>query len=134
VQGFGRGIAAPQVGESLRVIVPDLGAGPFALLNPEIGWRSEETWSRCERHESVAARGSAVGAPLAARSAATGRNKAAVVAVIGWARRSGRSYGAVAGVSAALLRARFGIHDEVLIAPRAALLECGAWAAAAGLR
>jgi len=48
--GFGRAIAAPQVGLTERIIVVDLGAGPFAVVNPEITWRSEETfcvWDDC---------------------------------------------------------------------------------------
>ena len=32
----GIGLAAPQVGESLRVIVADIGAGAIALVNPKI--------------------------------------------------------------------------------------------------
>ncbi|MFA5840549.1 MAG: peptide deformylase [Candidatus Margulisiibacteriota bacterium] len=32
----GIGLAAPQVGESLRVIVVDIGSGPIALVNPKI--------------------------------------------------------------------------------------------------
>src|SRR5262249_36819022 len=40
--GFGRGIAAPQLGFSSRVLALDLGAGPFTLFNPEIVWRSAE--------------------------------------------------------------------------------------------
>lgn len=32
----GVGLAAPQVGESIRVIVVDVGQGPLALINPEI--------------------------------------------------------------------------------------------------
>ncbi len=48
--GFGRSLAAPQVGIGRRLLVADLGAGPFALLNPEIQWRSAETfevWDDC---------------------------------------------------------------------------------------
>jgi peptide deformylase len=48
--GFGRGIAAPQIGVARRLIVIDLGAGPVALINPHITWRSEETfvlWDDC---------------------------------------------------------------------------------------
>jgi threonine dehydratase len=48
--GFGRAIAAPQIGIARRAIALDLGAGPFVLLNPEIVWRSEETfelWDDC---------------------------------------------------------------------------------------
>ena len=32
----GVGLAAPQVGESVRLIVLNLGDGPFAIINPEI--------------------------------------------------------------------------------------------------
>jgi len=64
--GFGRGIAAPQIGASLRVIALHLGAVPLALINPRIVWRSEElfqVWDDClsipesivrvERHRSI---------------------------------------------------------------------------------
>ncbi len=48
--GFGRGIAAPQIGIARRIIVIDLGAGPIALINPQITWRSEDNflvWDDC---------------------------------------------------------------------------------------
>jgi len=48
--GFGRGIAAPQIGVARRMIVIDLGAGPIALINPQINWRSEDSfvlWDDC---------------------------------------------------------------------------------------
>jgi len=48
--GFGRALAAPQVGIGRRLIAVDLGAGPFAVVNPEITWRTEETfevWDDC---------------------------------------------------------------------------------------
>ncbi len=32
----GVGLAAPQVGRSIRVIVADIGTGPLALVNPKI--------------------------------------------------------------------------------------------------
>ncbi|MEA3493938.1 MAG: peptide deformylase [Candidatus Margulisiibacteriota bacterium] len=32
----GIGLAAPQIGESLRIIVTDIGDGPISMLNPEI--------------------------------------------------------------------------------------------------
>jgi peptide deformylase len=64
--GFGRAMAAPQVGIAKRVIVMNLGATPFALINAEITWRSEkmqEVWDDClsvpdcvvrvERHSSI---------------------------------------------------------------------------------
>ncbi len=48
--GFGRAIAAPQIGIARRIIVVDLGAGPFCVINPEITWRSDdmfEVWDDC---------------------------------------------------------------------------------------
>jgi threonine dehydratase len=64
--GFGRAIAAPQIGVLRRAIAIDLGAGPFVLINPQITWRSEEMfelWDDCfsvpdrlvrvRRHKSV---------------------------------------------------------------------------------
>ena len=48
--GFGRAISAVQVGVLKRLVAMDLGAGPFLLVNPEITWRSEETflvWDDC---------------------------------------------------------------------------------------
>lgn len=67
--GFGRAIAAPQVGIGLRIIAMHLGATPFALINPEIVWRSEatmEVWDDClsvpdrlvrvRRHRSISVR------------------------------------------------------------------------------
>jgi len=48
--GFGRAIAAPQIGLARRIIVVDLGAGPFAVINPEITWKSDEmfeVWDDC---------------------------------------------------------------------------------------
>jgi peptide deformylase len=48
--GFGRAISAVQVGVLKRMVAMDLGAGPFVLLNPELTWRSEETflvWDDC---------------------------------------------------------------------------------------
>lgn len=48
--GFGRAIAAPQIGVARRAIAVDLGAGPFLLLDPEITWRSDEhfeLWDDC---------------------------------------------------------------------------------------
>ncbi len=67
--GFGRAIAAPQVGISKRVIALHLGATPFAVINPEILWRSPEqvaVWDDClslpdivvrvRRHRSISLR------------------------------------------------------------------------------
>lgn len=67
--GFGRGIAAPQIGISKRLIALNLGKGPFVIANPEIISRSPETftlWDDCmsfpdlmvrvRRHRSVSIR------------------------------------------------------------------------------
>jgi methionyl-tRNA formyltransferase len=46
----GVGLAAPQVGISKRMVVVDVGEGPYFLVNPEIVSRSEETestWEGC---------------------------------------------------------------------------------------
>ena len=64
--GFGRGIAAPQIGITRRFIALNLGDGPFTLADPEITWRSDEKitlWDDCmslpwilckmERHASI---------------------------------------------------------------------------------
>lgn len=64
--GFGRAISAPQIGEPLRIVAVQLGGRPFTLINPVIGWRSEETqwvWDDCmsvpnhiakvQRHASI---------------------------------------------------------------------------------
>ena len=48
--GFGRAIAAPQLGIGKRIIAVDLGAGPFTVINPVITWRSADTvtlWDDC---------------------------------------------------------------------------------------
>ncbi len=68
--GYGRGIAAPQIGVGRRVIflqLPD--AQPWPLVNPAITWRSEEkivVWDAClsflsifmqvERHREIVVR------------------------------------------------------------------------------
>ena len=67
--GYGRAMAAPQIGESIRLIVMNLGGGPVAVINPEITWRSEEmqtVWDDClsvpdhivlvARHQSISVR------------------------------------------------------------------------------
>ncbi|MGA8222800.1 MAG: peptide deformylase [Candidatus Acidiferrales bacterium] len=68
--GYGRGIAAPQIGENARVIVLRLpGADPWPFINPVIRARSEEkivVWDAClsflsifmqvERHREVQVR------------------------------------------------------------------------------
>lgn len=51
-RGFGRGIAAPQIGEPLRILYVRLPDGQFtgAMINPEIVWQSEERvelWDDC---------------------------------------------------------------------------------------
>lgn len=64
--GYGRAIAAPQIGESIRLIVMNLGGGPVVLMNPIITWRSDAMqtiWDDClsvpdhivlvERHSSI---------------------------------------------------------------------------------
>ena len=82
-RGFGRAIAAPQIGVLRRMVAMDLGAaaypdgepsgcgepGPLLLLDPELTWRSAETftlWDDCmsfpwllvrvRRHASVSLR------------------------------------------------------------------------------
>ena len=48
--GFGRAIAAPQLGIAKRIIALNLGAGPMAVINPVVDWRSDETfelWDDC---------------------------------------------------------------------------------------
>ena len=68
--GYGRGIAAPQIGANLRVIFLKLpGEEPWPLANPEITWRSAEkivVWDAClsflsifmqvERHREIVVR------------------------------------------------------------------------------
>ena len=49
-RGFGRAIAAPQIGVAKRVIAVNLGQGPFTVINPEITWQSPEVftmWDDC---------------------------------------------------------------------------------------
>lgn len=48
--GYGRAIAAPQLGIPKRIVAMHLGASPFALINPVITWRSDEmqeVWDDC---------------------------------------------------------------------------------------
>lgn len=67
--GFGRALAAPQLGIPRRFVAMDLGAGPFLLVDPELAWRSDEhfeVWDDCfsvpdrlvrvRRHRSVSVR------------------------------------------------------------------------------
>lgn len=64
--GFGRAIAAPQIGVSRRMVALHLEDRPFTMLNPRIVWRSEDTftlWDDCmsfpellvrvRRHQSI---------------------------------------------------------------------------------
>ncbi len=66
VAAKGVGIAAPQVGESVRVFLADSADGPVALINPRIVKRSKKMlkdeegclsvpgrWGTVERHKSV---------------------------------------------------------------------------------
>src|SRR5262249_43317612 len=49
-RGFGRAIAAPQLGRRLRLVAFDLGRGERALINPRISAKSDETftlWDDC---------------------------------------------------------------------------------------
>ena len=50
--GFGRGIAAPQIGIPRRFIALDLGQGPRCLVDPEITWRSPETFTMWDDYMS----------------------------------------------------------------------------------
>src|SRR5262245_28813390 len=48
--GFGRGLAATQLGIARRMIAIDLGAGPFVMFDPALTWRSDEmfeVWDDC---------------------------------------------------------------------------------------
>lgn len=67
--GFGRAIAAPQIGIDRRFIALDLGQGPFVVADPQITARSVETftlWDDClsfpdllvkvRRHERISLR------------------------------------------------------------------------------
>ena len=68
--GYGRGIAAPQIGANVRVIFLRLpGEAAWPVVNPEITWRSEEkvvVWDAClsflsifmqvERHREIVVR------------------------------------------------------------------------------
>ena len=64
--GFGRAMAAPQLGIAQRFIACNLGDGPFTIVNPRIVWRSPQRftlWDDCmsfpdllvrvERHASL---------------------------------------------------------------------------------
>jgi hypothetical protein len=43
--GFGRSIAAPQIGINKRLLALNLGKGPCTLVNPVITWRSKEKFT-----------------------------------------------------------------------------------------
>eukprot|EP00698_Gefionella_okellyi_P014238 TRINITY_DN3949_c0_g1_i4.p1 TRINITY_DN3949_c0_g1~~TRINITY_DN3949_c0_g1_i4.p1 ORF type:complete len:139 (-),score=20.74 TRINITY_DN3949_c0_g1_i4:347-763(-) len=43
--GFGRAVAAPQIGVMKRMIALNLGDGPFLMVNPVITWRSDQVFS-----------------------------------------------------------------------------------------
>lgn len=48
--GFGRALAAPQVGRRITLVAYDLGQGPRVMINPKITARSEATftlWDDC---------------------------------------------------------------------------------------
>lgn len=48
--GFGRAISAPQIGIHRRFIAMNLGDGPSLIVNPEVTWTSDETftmWDDC---------------------------------------------------------------------------------------
>lgn len=48
--GFGRALAAPQLGIDLRLVALDLGHGPFTIADPELLVRSDATmtlWDDC---------------------------------------------------------------------------------------
>ena len=43
--GFGRAISAPQIGVQQQFIALNLGTGPYLLVNPEVTWTSQETFT-----------------------------------------------------------------------------------------
>jgi len=65
--GYGRGIAAPQIGESKRVVFIDMPSFKSPMVNPRITWSSDttfEVWDSCfsfnveffvlvDRHRSI---------------------------------------------------------------------------------
>ena len=69
LKGFGRAIAAPQLGIMKRLIAMNLGDRKFAIINPELTWQSEQeqqVWDDClslpeiivhvRRYESISLR------------------------------------------------------------------------------
>lgn len=59
VHGFGRAVAAPQIGIARRFIAVNLSGGPFLVANPEVTWTSAETftmWDDCMSFPSLLVR------------------------------------------------------------------------------
>jgi peptide deformylase len=59
LHGFGRAIAAPQIGVEQRLIAANLGDGAFVLVNPEVTWHAGETftlWDDCMSFPSLLVR------------------------------------------------------------------------------
>jgi peptide deformylase len=57
--GFGRALSAPQIDVPQRFIALDLGPGPRLLVNPEVTWTSQETftlWDDCMSFPSLLVR------------------------------------------------------------------------------
>ena len=57
--GFGRAISAPQIGVPQRFIAANLGEAPFSMVNPEVTWRSVDTftmWDDCMSFPSLLVR------------------------------------------------------------------------------
>jgi peptide deformylase len=57
--GFGRAMSAPQLGVALRVIVLSLPGAPPVVVNPEVTWRSHDTftmWDDCMSFPSLLVR------------------------------------------------------------------------------
>ena len=55
--GWGRAVALPQLGIGKRIVIFDIGSGPFFALNPKIEWLSPETfevWDDCMCMPSIA--------------------------------------------------------------------------------
>ena len=51
--GFGRGIAAPQIGVPRRFIAVSMGNEPRLLVDPVISWRSESTFTLFDECKSM---------------------------------------------------------------------------------
>lgn len=57
--GFGRAIAAPQIGVPMRFVALHLDGAPSTIVNPEITWRSRDTftlWDDCMSFPSLLVR------------------------------------------------------------------------------